>query len=203
MRPLQEQLDDTTIHLAGQGEHIYQNVLSVATAARAVGVSPAQIAMGLNGFTPPAGRGGIYFSQHGWCVVDDSYNANPGSVHAALYALPQPTGSGRRIAILGDMLELGKEAEFLHRELSKAVVKSGITLLYTAGPLMKALHEAITSDALVVPPQQKITAWHQSDPSQWLGRIAPHLRPGDVVLVKGSRGMKMERIVVNLVTNAL
>lgn len=194
--------DDVKIHLGCQGEHIRQNASAVAAAARAAGLSLTQIAMGMAGFVLPAGRGGLRVSLHGWSVIDDTYNANPGSVQAALHALPQPVSSGRRIAILGDMLELGKEAIFLHRELAEAVVESGVTQLYTAGPLMKALHQAVTTDDFVSA-YPTIKAWHRSDPSQWLGHIAPHLQANDVVLVKGSRGMKMERIVENLVTNAL
>ena len=189
----------TPIHLTCQGEHIRQNVLAVAAAARMAGVSPTQINQGLENFSLPTGRGGIRPSASGWQVIDDSYNANPGSVRAALLAMPQPHGGGRRVAILGDMLDLGKEAEFLHEELYEAVVASGVTMLFTAGPLMETLHRRVVAN---VNPET-ITANHRPDPNQWLGHIVPHLRPEDVVLVKGSRGMKMERIVENLVANAL
>lgn len=195
--------EETTVRLACQGEHIRQNVLTVGAAARAAGASPEQIARGLAGFNLPSGRGGLRLSPHGWRVVDDTYNANPGSVRAALHALPQPTGSGRRIAILGDMLELGKEAEFLHASLSREIAESGVTQLYTAGPLMACLHHAVVTAHGMASATPRIEAWHRAEPGQWIGKIAPHLRPGDVVLVKGSRGMNMERIVEHLVANAL
>ncbi|MBF0461331.1 MAG: UDP-N-acetylmuramoyl-tripeptide--D-alanyl-D-alanine ligase [Magnetococcales bacterium] len=198
----QAEADEVEIRLAHPGKHLRQNALAVAGAARAAGLSPAKIAAGLHDFAPPVGRGGMRLSPQGWRVVDDSYNANPGSVRAALYALPEPQQPGRRVAILGDMLELGKEAELLHKELFQAVLENKIALLFTAGPLMHALHQTAQEHA-AQETNRPIAAWHRPDPAQWLGHIAPHLLPEDVVLVKGSRGMKMERIVENLVTNAL
>ncbi|MBF0161776.1 MAG: UDP-N-acetylmuramoyl-tripeptide--D-alanyl-D-alanine ligase [Magnetococcales bacterium] len=191
--------DGIKICLAAPGEHLRQNVLAVAAAARAAGLSPQQIASGLELFAPPVGRGGICQSSAGWRVVDDSYNANPGSVQAALYALPKPDKPGRRVAVLGDMLELGKEAELLHRGLCQAVRESGVTLLLTAGPQMQALHQAVKEVGWEGAKGQQgdgpIEAWHRPDPAQWLPDIKTYLRPEDVILVKGSRGMKMERIV--------
>ncbi|MEO5339627.1 MAG: UDP-N-acetylmuramoyl-tripeptide--D-alanyl-D-alanine ligase [Magnetococcus sp. MYC-9] len=198
----QHEQDTATTRLAGAGEHLRWNALAVAAAARAAGVAPEQIAAGMERFAPPPGRGGVLQSLRGWRVVDDSYNANPGSVRAALLALPEPRPPGRKVAILGDMLELGKEAELLHRELSHALRESGVTLLFTAGPLMESLHQVMAEQAQ---PEGRggVKAWHRADPAHWLGEIASHLLPEDVVLIKGSRGMKMERIVDNLVTNAL
>ena len=189
-----------TIPLASPGEHIQQNLLCVAAAAQTAGLTPTQIKKALGHFSPAAGRGGVRQSPQGWRVIDDSYNANPGSVKAALRALPKPLGSGRRIAILGDMLELGKEADILHRSLCQVVIESGIDQLYTTGPLMQALYEEVKNTTKM---PHTLETWHRSNPSQWLGHITPNLRPEDVVLVKGSRGMKMERIVENLVTHAL
>lgn len=194
--------DGTTIQMACRGDHVRHNLAIVAATARAAGLSTVQMARGLRDFSLPAGRGAIRLSPHGWRVIDDTYNANPGSVQAALRALPSPTQTGRKIAVLADMLELGTEAESWHATLSSAILESDIHCLYTAGPLMQRLHETITSDK-VVPPSYRLKAWHRPEPSQWLGHIAPHLRPGDVVLVKGSRGMKMERIVEDLVAHAV
>ncbi|MEO5354578.1 MAG: UDP-N-acetylmuramoyl-tripeptide--D-alanyl-D-alanine ligase [Magnetococcus sp. XQGC-1] len=198
----QNERDGVKTRLAHQGEHLRRNALAVAAAARAAGVTPEEIARGLDLFAPPVGRGGIRQSTQGWRVVDDSYNANPGSVKAALRALPTPAERGRRVAVLGDMLELGNEAEWLHKELLHTLVESGVSLLFTAGPLMYALHQAVEERGGEAT-GGNIQSWHRPDPAQWLGHITPHLRPEDVVLVKGSRGMKMERIVENLVTNAL
>ncbi|MBF0401260.1 MAG: UDP-N-acetylmuramoyl-tripeptide--D-alanyl-D-alanine ligase [Magnetococcales bacterium] len=198
----QAEQDGVQTRLGQHGEHLRQNALAVAAAARAAGLTTSQIAAGLENFAPPTGRGGIRQAPQGWRVVDDSYNANPGSVQAALQALPEPAQPGRRIAVLGDMLELGKEAEMLHAGLLPALISSGVSLLFTAGPLMQALHQAVQAHPWQAG-EQPITAWHRPDPADWLEQIAPQLQPQDVVLVKGSRGMKMERIVNNLVTHAL
>lgn len=198
----QAEQDSVKTRLAHHGTHHRQNALAVAAAARAAGLSPNQIAAGLDGFAPPVGRGGVRHALRGWRVVDDSYNANPGSVKAALYALPEPKKPGRRVAILGDMLELGKEAELLHKELLHALIENKVSLLFTAGPFMYALHQAVDAHVWQAG-EQPIQAWHRPDPAEWIGQISPHLQPEDVVLVKGSRGMKMERIVDNLVTHAL
>ncbi len=198
----QGEQDGVKTHLSYPGEHLRLNALAVAAAARHAGVPLPEIALGLQAFAPPAGRGEIRCANGGWQVIDDSYNANPGSVRAALRAMPAPLPPGRRIAILGDMLELGKEAGLLHRELYRDLLDNQISLLFSAGPLMHELHQEIAqqqANGLA----QRIQAQHRHDPAEWLGQISPLLLPQDVVLVKGSRGMKMERIVENLVTNAL
>lgn len=178
------------------GEHMLENALAAAAVARTAGVSAQQIAAGLSGFAPPAGRGRLQRCRGGWLVVDDSYNANPGSVRAALLALPEPASEGRRVAVLGDMLELGEQARKLHAELAPVVVESGVTLLFTAGPHMAALGRAVAK-------QTGVAVYHRDDPAHWLGNIAPLLVPGDRVLVKGSRGMKMERIVQDLADHVI
>ncbi|MBF0098814.1 MAG: UDP-N-acetylmuramoyl-tripeptide--D-alanyl-D-alanine ligase [Magnetococcales bacterium] len=194
--------DGVKTHLTYPGEHLRLNALAVAAAARHAGVPLPEIALGLQEFAPPAGRGGTRHAKGGWQVIDDSYNANPGSVRAALRAMPTPLPPGRRIAILGDMLELGKEAGLLHKELYHDLLENQISLLFTAGPLMYALHQEIEKQQ-ANGVAQRIQAQHRQNPAEWLDQISPLLLPQDVVLVKGSRGMKMERIVENLVTNAL
>ncbi|WP_193771009.1 UDP-N-acetylmuramoyl-tripeptide--D-alanyl-D-alanine ligase [Candidatus Magnetaquicoccus inordinatus] len=198
----QAEQDGVKTGLSSPGEHLRLNSLAVAAAARRAAVPLSEIALGLQEFNTTAGRGGVRTSPQGWLVIDDSYNANPGSVRAALRALPQPAAHGRRIAVLGDMLELGKEAELLHRELWQEILAAEIDLLFTAGPLMYELHQEIEKHA-VNNGTQRIYSQHRHDPAEWLNQITPLLQPDDVVLVKGSRGMKMERIVENLVTNAL
>lgn len=188
--------DPLLTHLQGMGQHRLQNALAAAAVAKAAGVSGLSVSKGLRKFKTPEGRGRIQLCKQGWWVIDDTYNANPGSVQAALSAIPTPKGSGRKVAILGDMLELGEQAALLHGRLVEGVVKNGVTLLFTTGPLMKALKQAVSD-------HPHIQAWHQDDPSLWLETIASYLKPEDIILVKGSRGMKMERIVNHLVNNAL
>lgn len=184
------------LHLACQGDHMIDNALATAAAARHVGVTLEEIGRGLARFSPSAGRGAILTAKGGWLVVDDCYNANPGSVTAAIHTLATTPGTGRRVAILGDMLELGNQAERLHRELAEPLNQAGISHLFTAGPLMKQLFAACHN-------RSNLIADHRDDPAAWLGVIPPLLEPGDRVLVKGSRGMHMERIVSDLISYAL
>lgn len=184
------------VKMACHGGYMVDNALAAAAACRQVGVAVAEIVNGLAKYSLGPGRGAAQTAKGGWVVVDDSYNANPGSVKAAIAALAAVEQEGRRVLILGDMLELGKQAESLHKELAEEITKARITLLFTAGPLMKHLFTACKNDSA-------ISAHHQDDPSDWLGKIAPQLRPGDRVLVKGSRGMRMERIVKDLSSYAL
>lgn len=178
-------------HLPYGGQHVAVNALAASAAAVAAGMEFGAVAEGLARFRLPPGRGEIHRAGGGWVVVDDTYNANPGSITAALHALAEHPAAGRKVAVLGDVLELGEHAEALHRGLAETVVGAGIDLLLTAGPGMGALHrEALRSGG--------VTCDHREDPAQWLGRIAPRLHPGDLILVKGSRGMKMERIVQDL-----
>ena len=124
-------------------------------------------------------------------LVDDSYNANPASMAAAIATLAarQPAASGRRIVALGDMLELGRDERAYHAGLAQPLEQAGIDLVFAAGPRMAARMEALpasrrggyaeTSDALIP-------------------IIAGSLRSGDIVLVKGSNGSKMSRVVAAL-----
>ncbi|MBF0194037.1 MAG: UDP-N-acetylmuramoyl-tripeptide--D-alanyl-D-alanine ligase [Magnetococcales bacterium] len=184
------------IKLAGQGRYMIDNAMAAATALRQVGVTPQHIVQGLKNFSPPQGRGNRKTAKGGWQVIDDSYNANPGSVKAAIAALSTTPKEARRIVILGDMLELGKQAASLHKELFNEIIKAGVSEVYTAGPLMKHLHERCNNEPT-------LSAQHRDDPADWLGVIPLQLQAGDRVLVKGSRGMKMERIVKDLISYAL
>ncbi len=181
--------------LAAHGRHMVFNALAAAVAARVAGCPPAGIAAALDRFGPPPGRGRSERTAAGWVVIDDSYNANPGSVTAALAALPEPTGGGRRVAILGDMLELGKQAESLHVNLADPLLANRIDTVFCTGPRMGALHHALAN-------RPGIDSHHQENAAAWQGKIQPLLRPGDVILIKGSRGMKMERIVEELAGHA-
>ncbi|MBF0446510.1 MAG: UDP-N-acetylmuramoyl-tripeptide--D-alanyl-D-alanine ligase [Magnetococcales bacterium] len=154
------------VNIAGQGRYMIDNALAAATALRQVGVTPQQIAQGLKEFSPPQGRGGREIALGGWEVIDDSYNANPGSVKAAIAALRTTPKEARRIVILGDMLELGKQAASLHKELFNEIVKAGVSHVFTAGPLMKHLYDRCKNEPT-------LRAQHRDDPADWLGIIPP------------------------------
>jgi UDP-N-acetylmuramoyl-tripeptide--D-alanyl-D-alanine ligase len=176
------------------GRHWVSNALGVIACAAALGADPEAAARALAEFKAPAGRG----RQHRLAVpggaitlIDDSYNANLASVRAALDVLGSAVG--RKLAILGDMLELGDHAPRLHAELALPIATSGVDRVYTAGPAMRHLHDAL-------PPERR--GRHVDDAVELLPVIEAELRPGDTLLVKGSLGMRTGRIVDALLTRA-
>ncbi|MCP1334949.1 UDP-N-acetylmuramoylalanyl-D-glutamyl-2,6-diaminopimelate--D-alanyl-D-alanine ligase [Futiania mangrovi] len=180
-----------TYKLGAPGRHLALNSLAVLGAVHAAGGDLARAALALAGVRPASGRGErieIGLPGGAALLIDESYNANPTSVGAALDLLAQaPVGDrGRRIAILGDMLELGPEAEALHAGLAEAVARAGIDRVHCAGPLMRALHDAL--------PARVRGVWAQSS-ADLADRAAADLRPGDAVMVKGSLGSRMARVV--------
>ena len=121
-------------------------------------------------------------------ILNDTYNANPDSTLAALTTLQAMKTTGKKIAVLADMLELGEQAEELHRQIGKNTARCGVDILLTFGPLSKFIHDT----ALV---ETKAHFENKSALTEYLMRT---LADGDIVLVKGSRGMKMEEVIMNL-----
>src|SRR5208282_5766473 len=121
-------------------------------------------------------------------VIDDSYNANPVSMKAALAVLGQaPIGpQGRRIAVLGDMLELGPKGRALHRGLVEAVLANAVDLVFCCGPLMRALWRALPASR---------RGGYAEDSAALEAQVLSAIRAGDVVMVKGSLGSRMAPIV--------
>ena len=139
---------ELTYKIGAPGHHLVVNSLAVLAAAELVGADLALAALALAQFKPPAGRGKlIELDLPGGTalLIDESYNANPASVEAALALLGRATigPRGRRIAVLGDMLELGPRAKALHRGLIAPVNANGIDLVFCCGPLMRALWQAL------------------------------------------------------------
>jgi UDP-N-acetylmuramyl pentapeptide synthase len=124
-------------------------------------------------------------------LIDESYNANPASMRAAIEVLgaARVSGEGRRIAVLGDMLELGPTAAKLHTGLSEALKQNAVDLTFTVGPLMRHLRHKL-------PP--KLRGSHAADAAALEPLLAQALRPGDVVMVKGSNGSRMHALVARL-----
>jgi UDP-N-acetylmuramoyl-tripeptide--D-alanyl-D-alanine ligase len=173
--------------IGAPGRHWVSNALGVVACAATLGADPEAAARALAAFTPPAGRG----RQHRVVVpggrvtlIDDSYNANPASLRAALRVLG--TAPGRKLAALGDMLELGEHAPRLHAELAGPIADCGADMVHTAGPAMRHLHEAL-------PPERR--GRHVTDAAALVPVLQGELRPGDTLLVKGSLGMGMKRVV--------
>ncbi len=174
------------LRLAAPGEHMRSNAAAVLAAFSALGLDPAAALPALAAFTPLRGRG-LQRQLGPILLLDESYNANGASVRAALGVLRGMKGI-RRIAVLGDMLELGQHAPAEHAGLADEIARSA-DLLYACGPLMRHLFEA-------VPP--KLRGALADDSSSLAPIVADAVRPGDAVLVKGSLGSRMRVIVARL-----
>ena len=182
---------EVTYKLGAPGRHVVANSLAVLSAAAIAGADLALAALALAELKPPVGRGErIALDVPGGAalLIDESYNANPTSMRAALALLGQvpTTGLGRRIAVLGDMLELGLEGPALHAELADAVVASAVDLVYCAGPLMKSLWDALPSER---------RGGYADSAATLEADVLAAVGAGDAVMVKGSLGSRMGPIV--------
>jgi len=169
------------------GEHLALNSLAVLAAVEALGADVARAAAALADLRAPAGRGErrrIALAEGSATLLDESYNANPASVRAALAVLGQTPG--RRIAVLGDMLELGPASGELHAGLAAPIDAAAVDLVFTCGPHMQRLHEALPAAR---------RGCHAADSATLAPALLTALRPGDAVLVKGSLGSRMARVV--------
>jgi UDP-N-acetylmuramoyl-tripeptide--D-alanyl-D-alanine ligase len=181
--------------IGAPGRHLVLNSLAVLAAAKAVGADLASAARALAQWKPPPGRGTritLHMSDGPALLIDESYNANPSSMRAALALLGQaPVGPhGRRIAVLGDMLELGPAGADLHRGLADAVCQNDVDLVFCAGPLMEALWHALPNERRGV--YAKTASALELD-------VVDAVRSGDAVMIKGSLGSKMSPIVKALI----
>jgi UDP-N-acetylmuramoyl-tripeptide--D-alanyl-D-alanine ligase len=182
---------ELTYKIGAPGKHIVRNSLAVLATAELVGADLALAALALSEFTAPSGRGApVEIDPPGGSalLIDESYNANPVSVDAALALLGQtPVGPrGRRIAVLGDMLELGSKGKALHRGLAAPITANAIDLVFCCGPLMQSLWQAL-------PASQR--GGYAEDSTALEAQVLPAIRGGDVIMVKGSLGSRMAPIV--------
>lgn len=181
--------EGTAIDLPFIYESFVDDFLAAAAAAYAMSLPMEAVISKAPSLKPYAMRGTLILLGKGIRLLDDSYNSNPGALDAALKTLallPAP----RRVAVLGDMLELGeKEGEF-HAGAGRTAARSGWDLLVTVGPLARRMAEGAAAAGM---DRARILSF--SDSIEAAGGIVPHLREGDLILVKGSRGVRMERIV--------
>lgn len=168
------------IRLGAAGLHNVRNALAAVACAIAAGIGADAIASGLNAWRPVAGRGVKVQTAAGW-LIDDSYNANPDSVRAAIDLLA--ASSAPRVLVLGDMGEVGARGAEFHREVGGYARERGIDALYAVGPLMREAAHAFGADA------------HHFDDIDALIAALRSIAAGATVLVKGSRFMQMERVV--------
>ena len=184
----------TEFRLGAPGRHLAINALGVLLAAKAAGIDIGMAALSLGRFTAGHGRGArtiLRLPGGEATLIDESYNANPTSMKAALALLgstPLRAG-GRRIAVLGDMRELGPGAEAMHEALRDTLLDNEVDLLFAAGPLSHALFRSM-------PPEAR-GLWAETA-AAIQGALADTIRAGDVVMVKGSNGSRMGPLVAAL-----
>ena len=188
---------NVTYKLGAPGRHVVMNSLAVLAAASLAGADLALAAVALAGLAPPTGRGArsdLELPGGRAVLIDESYNANPASMQAAIALLGQAevAGQGRRIAVLGDMLELGPRGAELHRGLVEPVVAEGIDLVFCCGPLMHSLWEAL--------PSERRGAYAETS-AALEPQVLAAIRAGDAVMIKGSLGSRMGPIVKALEKN--
>jgi UDP-N-acetylmuramoyl-tripeptide--D-alanyl-D-alanine ligase len=192
--------------LGAPGRHLTQNALGALAAAQAAGADLALAALALADWRAPAGRGARWLVTRGPGgvdgvveVVDESYNANPASVGAALEVLAATPvkddvgriARGRRIACLGDMLELGEAETAAHAGLAEHPAMALVDLVFAVGPRMRALHDAL--------PKNRRGGWFATS-QEAAERLRRFVDGGDVVMVKGSKSMAMGAVVAALKT---
>jgi UDP-N-acetylmuramoyl-tripeptide--D-alanyl-D-alanine ligase len=182
---------DTAIPVAltVPGRHQAWNALAAALAALAAGARPEHVTDGLSSYAPIVGRMQVHRAPGGFTVIDDTYNANPDAMRATLRCLAEMPGR-RKVAILGDMLELGAHAEDEHRAIGALAAELGIDAVHAVGELARGY----LTDARA--------HWHP-DPTAAAAAARDEIEEGDVVLVKGSRSMHMEAAVAALVSSEL
>jgi UDP-N-acetylmuramoyl-tripeptide--D-alanyl-D-alanine ligase len=180
------------IRLRFLGEHNVSNAVGAAALALALGVSPAAIRRGLEKTRPYAMRMQAD-TWRGAVVINDAYNANPASMNAAVSTLAAVNGGGEKVAVLGDMFELGKSAAREHRALGKRVGKTRIDRLYLLGGQAGVVKAGAVSAGMAG--DQIFIGRDHGDIAR---RLKRHLKKGDWLLIKGSRGMRMEKILSEL-----
>ncbi len=175
------------------GEHNVANSLAAAAISSVVGASPENIVTGLASYRSPEKRMECISTDKGWSLISDCYNANPASMVAALQALA--TAEGKKIALLGDMFELGSGAVDAHEQIGKVAADLSIDLLLVTGEYANYVKKSAIASGLN---EEQVVAFDDKDSlHKYLSQSAldNELERGDVLLVKGSRGMKMETVI--------
>lgn len=182
---LQLQEHQLALELPLFGAHNALNALAAASCARAIGVSLAGIQRGLQEFQAVNGRLQRKFARNTCCLIDDTYNANPDSVRAAIDVLANTTEA---ILVLGDMGEVGSQGVEFHQEIGEYARQRGVSRLFGLGDLTLHAVQAFG-----------VGGCHYKELSELLSALDAELQPQHTVLIKGSRFMKMERVVAHLV----
>ncbi|HEC14540.1 MAG TPA: UDP-N-acetylmuramoyl-tripeptide--D-alanyl-D-alanine ligase [Rhodospirillales bacterium] len=186
---------DITYRIGAPGRHWALNSLGVLACVSALGADVKAAACALEGLRPPEGRGRrreVHLQEGDFTLIDESYNASPISMNAAfeVLAASRPGAGGRRIAVLGDMLELGEETRMRHEALAEPLESLGIDLVFTCGEEMARLARALP---------RSMQGGHALDAAGLAPLVSAAVRAGDVVCVKGSAGSRTGQIVQSLV----
>ena len=181
-----------SIRLNSPGRFMVTNALAAAAVGNLLGVSAADIKAGLEAVEPVGGRMNIHHTPKGIHIIDDTYNANPESMKAALTTLKTMRAGARGIFVAGDMLELGRQAASLHSQVGALAAQSGVSRLYACGKQADSVAAGARNAGL--PAADFITGSRE----EIIEDLIAWLQPGDWVLVKGSRGMAMEKVVKGL-----
>lgn len=185
-------ITDIKIRLPMLGTHNVANAIAASAAAAVLGCGLDQIKQALEAFQPPAMRSEL-LRGYGAIILNDAYNANPASMEAALLVLNQFETDGERIAVLGDMLELGTAEHQAHREVGERMAQIPAGRLMAVGPRARLIAEGALSSGMS---RERVTICQTTgEAAEILKRLA---KRGDVILLKGSRGMHLEEIIEGL-----
>jgi UDP-N-acetylmuramoyl-tripeptide--D-alanyl-D-alanine ligase len=182
---------DVTARIGAPGRHMVQNILAVLGAAHLVEADIGKVALALADLSAERGRGKRHALRHPKgpiTLIDESYNANPASMHAAMALLNATpvTGEGRRIAVLGDMLELGDHSAKLHAALAELIVGTGTHTVFLGGPEMRALADILPDE---------IKTEYRAGAEELKPLLLSALKAGDVVMIKSSKGIGFSKLV--------
>jgi len=185
--------EQANIYVPSPGRHMVMNSLIAVAIGEEFGLTAAQIADGISKFKSSGMRMNIIETDGGMRVIDDCYNASPDSMNAALEVLAK--AEGNTVAILGDMLELGDSSFDMHQSVGVNAARLGISTIICVGEHAEGIYEGVFSHHM---DGDSCEAIYYASKNECIAQLERHVRPGDTVLVKASRGMKFEEIVSKL-----
>jgi UDP-N-acetylmuramoyl-tripeptide--D-alanyl-D-alanine ligase len=180
------------IHFPLLGRYNIYNALAAVAVAFALGIEFDLIERGLSSFKPLDLHMQLSNFYNGIKILNDSYNASPISVKNALETLAEAAQNNGKIAILGDMLELGEKTNFYHREIGKEVAKLSIDALITVGQGGKIIAQSSKEEGMA---EERVFSFEKNEKINLAKKLLSLIKPGNFVLLKGSREMKMEEIL--------
>jgi UDP-N-acetylmuramoyl-tripeptide--D-alanyl-D-alanine ligase len=181
-----------TVNFPLNGRHNIMNALAAAAAGHSFGMSAKSIASALSAVSAPPQRGEIIHFAAGFTVLNDSYNSNPDALLLMVETLVNGSSIGsRRVVVAGEMLELGANGSAMHREVGKKIARSGIDRLIGVRGLAQEIVEGAKSEGMV-------DAQFANDSEEAADIVAGTVKAGDVILIKGSRGVKTEKVIEKL-----